>query len=753
MTSAHQHHPRYSLHPPPQNSQSDFRLPSLKDLNFQYRSPNGTAPAPQPVPSADLAPAQQDHPSNSRHVSAWSRPNPPSNPPPTHQQLTPPLSAGHENTLKVEYPSKHENGGYVHPGMPLSAQITSVQGSVNMGNQQRTEEPPHSPNQAKRPRNSSSHVAQSREPRSSHATYAHPQYTSYPPAQPPANSPYHQVPASLPGPPNHSVQPAPPPPPPHEQIHHHPMPVAAHPNYAPPYQYMPPRASVIHQQHPPQPTHSNPYPSPGPPPSAPPPQDPWGQQPQHPPPHQHPPPPQPPQQHVQQPPPHMQSHHQQTPAPIPTNPPYMVPQHHLQHPPSAPPQQPQQHTPQQQHQQQHQHQQQPQPQPQQQQQQQQHQFQQPQQPIPFARTTAIVPTNIDTRPAYPATTSEPERMPSGRADAMSELSNQCGILYNFAHRYAQMQNNLLLAQPSQAELEDMSKRAQHVVRLLEDLRRINNAPEPEPSRVPPSESMQESPDDPRPPKRPWEDISQDEAPQSEQNSFSEQYPTTTTDSKPQSTAEQDMELIRTKRATTTASANGPPGQPKSKYRKRSRATPPGKCHSCNIRETPEWRRGPDGARTLCNACGLHYAKLVRKRDKNGGDAPHIDLETLRASARAADIAEKAAKSKQASRSQQSEPNSPSDIKQQTPQQHHQSTFQLVNVIAPGPDQNASTLPSDPNRAPPPPPQAHSSVHTTAIPPPPWATPAAPASSRVYSSTDHLQHQSFMRSSQHNAPSR
>ena len=37
------------------------------------------------------------------------------------------------------------------------------------------------------------------------------------------------------------------------------------------------------------------------------------------------------------------------------------------------------------------------------------------------------------------------------------------------------------------------------------------------------------------------------------------------------------------------------------------------CHSCNATETPEWRRGPDGARTLCNACGLHYAKLVRKQ--------------------------------------------------------------------------------------------------------------------------------------------
>lgn len=43
---------------------------------------------------------------------------------------------------------------------------------------------------------------------------------------------------------------------------------------------------------------------------------------------------------------------------------------------------------------------------------------------------------------------------------------------------------------------------------------------------------------------------------------------------------------------------------RSKYKKRSRAAPPGRCHSCNIEQTPEWRRGPDGARTLCNACGL-----------------------------------------------------------------------------------------------------------------------------------------------------
>ncbi|KAK7186125.1 GATA zinc finger domain-containing protein 10 [Paraphaeosphaeria sporulosa] len=52
--------------------------------------------------------------------------------------------------------------------------------------------------------------------------------------------------------------------------------------------------------------------------------------------------------------------------------------------------------------------------------------------------------------------------------------------------------------------------------------------------------------------------------------------------------------------------------PKKRRGPTQRAAPPGRCHSCNRAETPEWRRGPDGARTLCNACGLHYAKLTRK---------------------------------------------------------------------------------------------------------------------------------------------
>ncbi|KAL1963051.1 hypothetical protein VTN77DRAFT_8697 [Rasamsonia byssochlamydoides] len=55
-------------------------------------------------------------------------------------------------------------------------------------------------------------------------------------------------------------------------------------------------------------------------------------------------------------------------------------------------------------------------------------------------------------------------------------------------------------------------------------------------------------------------------------------------------------------------------------KRRGKAAPPGRCHSCNRAETPEWRRGPDGARTLCNACGLHYAKLTRKLGANKASA-------------------------------------------------------------------------------------------------------------------------------------
>lgn len=75
-----------------------------------------------------------------------------------------------------------------------------------------------------------------------------------------------------------------------------------------------------------------------------------------------------------------------------------------------------------------------------------------------------------------------------------------------------------------------------------------------------------------------------------------------------------------------------------KYRKRSRAPAPGVCQSCGSSDTPEWRRGPDGARTLCNACGLHFAKLIRRRTveiesaPSGTAIPPVTIAELRASA-------------------------------------------------------------------------------------------------------------------------
>ncbi|ORZ10992.1 hypothetical protein BCR41DRAFT_357313 [Lobosporangium transversale] len=64
--------------------------------------------------------------------------------------------------------------------------------------------------------------------------------------------------------------------------------------------------------------------------------------------------------------------------------------------------------------------------------------------------------------------------------------------------------------------------------------------------------------------------------------------------------------------------------PYQKYRKRAKRTqPPGRCLSCDSSDTPEWRRGPDGARTLCNACGLHYAKLVKRQNEQAQQQKQI----------------------------------------------------------------------------------------------------------------------------------
>ncbi|THH13304.1 hypothetical protein EW146_g6895 [Bondarzewia mesenterica] len=507
-----------SAHHSHSTMQSDFRLPSIRDLNFQY---DNNPPA--------SGPAQPEHPGPNPNISSrheWSRSTHPPPPPPhmlsSQHPAPPPISHEHVPRHDLSYSTAH---------------IPSAPGSIPPG-------PPREDPAQKRPR---SGAAVGVSPRSSHVSFHSLSSPISPPCPSPprkrahhAQSTRHAVTLQNPYPqhPSYASQPPPSypvqPPPPHDQVQHHPSSFAPPPPGYPGYatHYMPQRAP------PPPAPHSNPYP--------PPPTDHWQQHPAQ-------------QQHV----------------PAPPHYPKMAP---------------------------------------------------------------VMPTSVDSRST---THARHDIKLHQQEDTLAKIQNHCNCLYDFASRYGapvQLQSSLPHIQPSAAELAEMHHRAALVVRLVEDLRRqclvesetSNEISNSAAALVAPTHPP---PEDHRPPKRPWEDMSSDSA------AVAAAAPETGATAEAQSTAEADMELIRTKRATTSGQ-NGGPGQPKSKYRKRSRATPPGKCHSCNIRETPEWRRGPDGARTLCNACGLHYAKLMRKRDKASGPdgkAPQIDLETLRASTRMADV--------------------------------------------------------------------------------------------------------------------
>ncbi|KAF3057286.1 Cutinase gene palindrome-binding protein [Daldinia childiae] len=42
------------------------------------------------------------------------------------------------------------------------------------------------------------------------------------------------------------------------------------------------------------------------------------------------------------------------------------------------------------------------------------------------------------------------------------------------------------------------------------------------------------------------------------------------------------------------------------------------CTDCGTLDSPEWRKGPQGPKTLCNACGLRWAKKEKKKNANSG---------------------------------------------------------------------------------------------------------------------------------------
>ena len=39
------------------------------------------------------------------------------------------------------------------------------------------------------------------------------------------------------------------------------------------------------------------------------------------------------------------------------------------------------------------------------------------------------------------------------------------------------------------------------------------------------------------------------------------------------------------------------------------------CGECGTSDTPLWRYGPNGSKSLCNACGIRWKRLAQKKEK------------------------------------------------------------------------------------------------------------------------------------------
>jgi hypothetical protein len=68
----------------------------------------------------------------------------------------------------------------------------------------------------------------------------------------------------------------------------------------------------------------------------------------------------------------------------------------------------------------------------------------------------------------------------------------------------------------------------------------------------------------------------------------------------------DFELMSCR---NNGGGNGLPRPGAAQKRQRKQASKNGKektCTHCRASDTPQWRTGPDGTGTLCNACGIRY---------------------------------------------------------------------------------------------------------------------------------------------------
>lgn len=101
-------------------------------------------------------------------------------------------------------------------------------------------------------------------------------------------------------------------------------------------------------------------------------------------------------------------------------------------------------------------------------------------------------------------------------------------------------------------------------------------------------------------------------------------------------AQDDMDTSMDSVGTSTSSVASSARRSKAKRRVTKREGEAPACLGCGRYSTAEWRRGPTGPRTLCNACGLLFAKMAKLRklesasNDDSTDASDPTLDELRA---------------------------------------------------------------------------------------------------------------------------
>ncbi|OBZ66141.1 hypothetical protein A0H81_13713 [Grifola frondosa] len=320
---------------------------------------------------------------------------------------------------------------------------------------------------------------------------------------------------------------------------------------------------------------------------------------------------------------------------------------------------------------------------------------------------------------------------NARQHTIMEIMKHCGVLYTFVSHYAELVASQPQMQPSPPELEEMTYHAATVVRLLEDLRRMN-ASDDAPAKDGLGMPLNGADDHSRPPKRPWEDLSREENGANPYPDPGGQYGPP--DDKPQSTAEQDMEIIRSKRATSAGV-----------MLRGSRRASIGNAAVLRLLANAilvisEKRRSGDVGLMEPAPFATHAVCITRNS---------CTLRASTASARGSDPGEPS--HSQPQMHHQSPGLVPVSYEQQKhpPMQHrpahmshpHPGPYQLMPVSSSGPPpgQAHQMMP------PPPPPQTPHSETGVNVPPPPWMT-----SSSSNGRAGYTQDQSYMRTS--HAPS-